>query len=124
MDDTWWTRDLPVLDVAVRLLEHHDLPEVTDIPRETGPCSRGCGGAYVDVPKTMGDVEGWFVKTVTPQARCAVGQWPTPESVVDRLAEAFGAAAERDPERRGKLRALANFLGEAGRDFAAEVVAK
>jgi hypothetical protein len=78
------------------------------------------------VQKTMGDVEGWFVKTVTPQARCAVGQWPTPESVVDRLAEAFGAAAEleRDPERRGKFRALANFLGEAGRDFAAEVVAK
>jgi hypothetical protein len=63
---------------------------------------------------------------VTPQARRAVGQWPTPENLVDRLVEASSAAVEleRDPERRGKLRALASFLGETGGDFAAEVVAK
>jgi hypothetical protein len=29
-----------------------------------------------------------------------------------------------DPERRSKLRAIASFLGETGKDFAAEVVAK
>ncbi len=39
---------------------------------------------------------------------------------------AFGAAAEqeRDLDRRGKLRAIASFLDETGKDFAAEVVAK
>jgi hypothetical protein len=83
-------------------------------------------GTYVDLQKTMGDPSRWFVKAVTPKARQAVGQWPTPENVVARLAEAFAAAAgqERDPERRGKLRAIAGFLGETGKDFAAEVVAK
>ena len=133
MDDTWWSRDLPVLDAAVRLLEDHDMPEVTDIARETGfgaeDVARALAdmdGSYIDLQKTMGDVGGWFVKAVTPAARRAVGQWPTPENVVARLAEAFGAAAEqeRDPERRGKLRATAGFLGETGKDFAAEVVAK
>ncbi len=66
------------------------------------------------------------ITEVTPAARRAVGQWPTPENVVARLAEAFSAAAEHEPdrERRGKLRALGSFLGETGKDFAAEVVAK
>ena len=47
---------------------------------------------------------------VTP--RQAVGQWTTPENVVARPAEAFSAAAEQepDPERRGKLRAVASAL--------------
>ena len=70
-------------------------------------------------------MDRWYVRAVTPEARRAVGQWPTPENVA-RLAEAFSTAAEqeRDPERRGKLRALASFLGKTGKGFGAEVVAK
>jgi hypothetical protein len=133
MDDTWWRRDLPVLDAAVRLLQDHDLPEAADIARETGfgieDVARSLAdldGTYVDLQKTMGDAGRWFVRAVTPGARQAVGQWPTPENVVARLADAFGAAAEQEqnPERRGRLRAIAAFLGETGKDFAAEVVAK
>jgi hypothetical protein len=133
MDDTWWTRDLPVLDVAVRLLEVHDMPEVIDIATGTGfdaqdvsRALKDMDGSYVDLQTTMGDVDGWYVRSVTPAARRAVGQWPTPENVVARLAEAFSAAAdqERDPERRGKLRTIASFLADTGREFAAEVVAK
>src|SRR5690348_10752693 len=30
MDDTWWSRDLPVLDVTVRLLQDHDIAKVID----------------------------------------------------------------------------------------------
>ena len=36
MDDSRWTRDLPVLDVTVQLLEDHDMPEVIDIAGRTG----------------------------------------------------------------------------------------
>jgi hypothetical protein len=52
-----------------------------------------------------------------------VGQWPTPESLIDRLAEAFGAAAELDPDpkRRSRLKEVASVLGGTGRDLAVEV---
>jgi hypothetical protein len=80
MDDTWWSRDLPVLDVVVRLRENHDFPDVVDIARETGfdaeDVARALAdmdGRYVDLQKTMGDVDRWFVKAVTPEARRAVG---------------------------------------------------
>jgi hypothetical protein len=33
----------------------------------------------------MGDVGRWYVRSVTPAGRRAVGQWPTPENVVTRL---------------------------------------
>jgi hypothetical protein len=134
MEDTWWTRDLPVLDVVVRLREDYShFPEVIDIARETGFSTEdvaralvSMNGPFVSLELTGGGAERWFVKAVTPAARQAVGQWPTPENVVARLAEAFSEAAgqEQDPERRGKLRAVASFLRETGKDFAAEVVAK
>jgi hypothetical protein len=36
VDDTWWSRDLPVLDAAVRLAEDEDFVYVGDLARETG----------------------------------------------------------------------------------------
>lgn len=35
-----------------------------------------------------------------------------------------GAERDQTPERRGKLRAIASFLADTGREFAAEVAAK
>ena len=63
---------------------------------------------------------------VTPAARRVVGQWPTAESLAERLAVAFSEAAdaEQDPERKSRLRQLASFLGETGKDLAAEIMAK
>ena len=74
----------------------------------------------------MGEPGSWSVLAVTPAARRAVGQWPTAESLTAALAEAFGTAAEheQDPERKGRLRQVADFLAHTGRDMAAEVVAK
>ena len=63
--------------------------------------------------------------------RGALGRWqeeldPTPEVLVDRLAEAFGDAAEQetDPKRRRRLREIASAFGETGRDLAVEVAAR
>ena len=117
----------------MHLLQQQDFVYVKDLARETGFEAEDIGGALRDMQgvfvgqiMSMGDMEQWCITEVTPDARRAVGQWPTPESVVARLAEAFSAAAEHepDPERRGKLRALGSFLGDTGKDFAAEVVAK
>ena len=133
LEDTWWSRDLPVLDAAVKLFQSKDFVEVGDLARSTGfepedvaRALRDMRGVYVGEIQGMGDMERWCITEVTPEARRAVGQWPTPENVVGRLAEAFSKAAEHepDPERRGKLRTVGSFLGDTGKDFAAEVVAK
>ena len=47
-------------------------------------------------------------------------------SASSMLAEAFSEAAdeEKDPERKSRLRQIASFLGETGKDVVAEVIAK
>jgi len=61
---------------------------------------------------------------VTDEARQAVGQWPSPQVWVERLIQALLEAAERepDPERKGRLRALAEGLGGFARDVAVGVL--
>jgi hypothetical protein len=82
-------------------------------------------GEYLTVVRP-GTVSCWHVTKVTPEARRAVGQWPTPDGLVVQLAEAFGKGAdsEPDPERRSRLRQVAAFLTSTGRDVATEVVSK
>lgn len=133
MESTWWNRDLPVLDAAVRLFQEQDFVEVRDLARETGQKPKDVAQAlldmryeYVSEVQSMGDKEDWSIGSVTAEARRAVGQWPTPENVVASLAMAFSTAAEEesDPERRGKLRSIASFLADTGKDLAADIVAK
>lgn len=137
MEDTWVSRDLPVLDAVVGLLEGGAFRvSVADIAGETGfdpkAVDRALGaldGAYVtDYTQfaTGGIPDNWYVTGVTAEARRVVGQWPTAESLAARLAEAFSEAAdqEKDPERKNRLCQLASFLGETGKDIAAEIIAK
>jgi hypothetical protein len=85
VEDTWVSRDLPVLDATVTLLEEGmDLPEVADIAGRAGldvedaaRALRAMNGVFVDLRITMGDPGRWFVSGVRPEARRAVGQWPT-----------------------------------------------
>jgi hypothetical protein len=137
MEDTWTNRDFPVLEAIVRLLDQGSWAvEVRAIAADTGldPADvdraiTALVGPYVveyDQFGTGGDPNPWAVSQVTENARRVVGQWPTPETVVDRLAQAFGDAAEDepDPERKGKLRQVAAFISSTGRDVATEVVSK
>jgi hypothetical protein len=59
-------------------------------------------------------------------ARRAVGQWPTAESLIEKLAAGIAQAAEHesDPERKGKLMAVARGLGSFARDVAVSVAAQ
>jgi hypothetical protein len=133
VEDTWVSRDLPVLDATVELLQEKDLPEVGDIAKragidvaKVGQGLRDMDGLYVDLNMSGLSPERWCVMGVYPEARRAVGQWPTPEGLTDRLAEAFSKAADReaDPKRKGRLREIAGFLGDTGKELAAEVIAK
>jgi hypothetical protein len=125
--DTWAARDLPVLDATIELLEQSFMVTVTDIAARTNLTPSVVAAAlealdpvYVDFRKTTtgGDPRYWYVFKVTPEARRAVGQWPTAESLASRLAEelAAGARDEPDAQRQGLLVYAARLVGETLRD--------
>lgn len=125
--DTWAARDLPVLDATVALLEQSYMVTVTDIASRTGLDAATVAKAletldpvYVDFRKTTtgGDPQFWYVFKVTPEARRAVGQWPTAQALAGRLAEELAAAArdEPDPQRQGLLTYAARLVGDTLRD--------
>lgn len=129
MDDTWATRELPVLDATVSLLNESYMVTVSDIAARTGLDADAVARSlealdpdYLDFRKTTtgGDPTFWYVLKVTPQARRAVGQWPTPDSFVTRLAAELSAAAgqEDDAERKGLLSYAARLIGDTLRDVA------
>jgi hypothetical protein len=123
-------RDLPVLDAATAMLE--DNPMVIDaaIAEYTGFDLADVKRALEALDRTyvhLGrDMSGFFVDAVTADARRAVGQWPTGESLVRQLAEGLAAAAEKetDPERKTRLRQAAGLLGGAVRDIAVEIAGR
>ncbi len=137
MEDTWLSRDLPVLDTVVGLLDEGNFAvTVADVAGQTGFDTKTVDRALnalesqyvVKYQKMMtgGIPDSWYVTEVTASARRVVGQWPTAESLAERLAAAFSEAAdeEQDPERKSRLRQLASFLGDTGKDLAAEIIAK
>jgi len=125
--DTWAARDLPVLDATIGLLEHSYMVTVVDIAAKTGLAPSVVAQAldalnpvYVDFRKTTtgGDPSFWYVFKVTPEARRAVGQWPTAEALVSRLAEELSIAARRDgdADSQGLLAYAARLIGDTLRD--------
>lgn len=135
MESTWESRDLPVLDAAVRYLDEHagrmfpqgyDLAEITSLTNEdVTRALLALEDQYVRLRKTMGDPKNWTVTAVYPGAREAVGQWPTPENLADRLVEAMSSAADQEPdeEKRSRLKTAASWFGNAGRDVMVDVTA-
>ena len=111
-----------------------DIAQATGLdPLDVGRAFRALEGRYIDDIRPMPGLvsaNDWAVSSVTAEARYAVGQWPTPESLIDRLAEAFKAAAEDEPDalKRGRLREIAGVSTGGFREFAigvaAEVVAR
>lgn len=132
MEYTWGPREMPVLDAVVTLLEQSYMVTVSDVADRTGlelaEVARSLDTldpTYVDFRKTEtgGDPTFWYVLKVTPEARQVVGQWPTAEGLIDRLAKAFRDAAdtEDDPERHYQLRQAAGLLESGIRDVAIQL---
>jgi hypothetical protein len=128
MESTWETRDLSVLDAAVRYLDEHPAqpgPTVADIAQQTGlkaeevfRAVRALDGPYLDLRIRFGSPSPVRVLRVTDEARRAVGQWPSPDVWADRIVQALQEAADREPdqEKRSRLRATAEGLAGFGRD--------
>lgn len=136
MDETWTTRELPVLTAAVFLTEKltpKEIPDGGDIASETGMSERDVILAlsalkdhYIKVERQGMGLEAarLVVTEIYPAARFAVGQWPTGEVMLNKLIAGLEAAAdaEADPERKSKLRNTASWLGSGLRDTAANVI--
>ena len=125
---------MQVLSAVVSLLEQSYMVTVSDIAGRTGlemsavaQSLDALNSTYVDFRKTEtgGDPTFWYVLKVTPEARRAVGQWPTAEGLIDRLAQAFADAAERedDAEKHYQLRQAAGLLKDGVRDVAVKAAA-
>lgn len=134
MEDTWGARDVQVLSAVVALLGPSYMVTVSDIAGRTGlelaevaQSLDAMDPTYVDFRKTEtgGDSTFWYVLKVTPEARRAVGQWPTAEGLIDRLAQAFTDAAdhEDDAEKHYQLRQAAGLLTDTVRDVAVQAAA-
>ncbi len=135
MDSTWETRDRPVLDAIVRYYDEDDSAEIPDVetfakitgmdPGQVGRAVRALSPRFIKTGPTMGGLTEVPIMGVTDEARQVVGQWPSPESVADRIVAALLEAADRDPDerKRTKLRAAAETLGSFGRDLLINVAA-
>jgi hypothetical protein len=135
MESTWTTRDQPVLDAIVRYFDEHDGPEIPDVetfakltrmgPGQVARAVRALSPRFIKTQATYGGPMNVAIVGITDEAREKVGQWPTPESVADRIVAALLEAAEQEPDerKRTKLRAAAETLGSFGRDLLINVAA-
>jgi hypothetical protein len=106
MESTWASRELPVLNAVVTLLDRPDafMVRVIDIAEHTGlkpttvaKALDALEGPYVgEFTKglTGGVADTWYVAQVTASARQAVGQWPTAENVLAQLVDGLNDAAD------------------------------
>lgn len=134
MNETWTTRDLPVLTAIVEVFEltgrvMHPNEIVAHSGITDDEVERALNALEVEDPPFITKLDRYssgrirLVGRPTGHARRAVGAWPSAESIADRLVSALDEAAERepDPERKGWLRTSAAYLGSGGRDLAVEI---
>src|SRR5436309_804596 len=98
VDDTWNTRDLPVLTAVVDEFDHMDDDEVlvgadiadaTGLPvQDVGRSLRALDGEYLVLRKEeLFGPGSWEIEKVTGNARRAVGKWPPSDNLITRLVE-------------------------------------
>jgi hypothetical protein len=128
VESTWETPDLQVLRAIVeRTDETGQSVEPWWISMDTGidhlAVKRAVRRLASESPPffaydTNAFDEIWLVGNPTGHARRAVGQWPSPESLTDRLIASLreAAEAEPDPEKNSRLRQLAEGLAGIGRE--------
>jgi hypothetical protein len=130
--DTWFTRDLPVLEAAAELIDEQMLPvQPQEISRQLGmdleDVSRALvalDGPYIEMRWLQRRAGIGRVMSVTPAARREIGQWPTPEAAADRMVQAIESRIETtdSEEERGRLVRARDALLGVGRDLFVDVM--
>lgn len=122
LPDTWSNRDLPVLRQIVRMVDHDPIVggPLGDIATETGldvdDVYRAAKALEYDglirLTEYASPPQFHRADRVTGDARRLAGQWPTPETGLDRIIAALDAIAANtdDEDTRTKARKFADFL--------------
>jgi DNA-binding transcriptional ArsR family regulator len=135
LDDTWHSRDFPVLREIAKQVEEYipgmawpdieSVAEALDMDMTTvdkaAAALRRAG--LIDGVMSSNRMGPITYTSVSPEARRLVGFWPSPETAADRLIAAIEAAIERtdDPVQKSRLRKIRDgFLG-AGRDLTVSI---
>jgi hypothetical protein len=137
MEETWTSRDLPVLDAIAQLLDESPggifgsrVVERTGMdPADVERAVFALSPDYVILGRQLteeGGIGTQYLDGVTAEARRVVGQWPTGESLVDQLAAGIEQAAEKvdDPEQKRRLLAVARELGGAAKAISINVASE
>ena len=136
LSDTWFARDLPVLEALVELLDAELFPLISlrSVAEKTGMdvltvgiAARALDDAgLIDLSVTMtgGDPGPWHVSGVSAEARQLTGTWPTPEILAQRMLQALEREAdgEGDPAKKQWLSRLLGGAGEVSRATAVEIL--
>lgn len=127
VQDTWGSRDLPVLEAIVLASDERgyvDVRNLTVAGLDADNVKRAVVALAGEDPPFFTGTEGSaggryeLIMGVTGHARRAVNAWPSPETLADRLIAELNRAADaaEDDETRGRLRRTASWFGSAGRD--------
>jgi hypothetical protein len=130
-EDTWTTRDLPVLRAVVEIYDRtgHYLTRASGIEEAVGFDSEAVQRALRALNtqpsffEKVTEVSGGQIIMVGPptgNAPRVAGAWPSPESLLQRLIAELQDAADdetREPSERTKFKQAAGWLGS----FAAQV---
>jgi hypothetical protein len=134
-DDTWFGRDLRVLDAVVQLFDSQAFahPPASDIAdraeldlEQVLIALRALQQAgLVAVTFTMGGGRNSHVDAIDGRARQLVGAWPSAESIADRLVTELEHRADTatSKEERGRWRRLLDSVTCIGRDVMIDVAA-
>ena len=135
LDDSWFTRDLPVLRAIARLVdgpEHGGAPYLGQVVPASGlpkaevvAAARALVSAgYVEV---LTNYSGEIVRFtgISAEARRLAGLWPTPQGEWERLVEQLAVRAQNAPTdvERQRWQAMADAAAALGEDAGALLMA-
>lgn len=99
VEDTWFARELPVLETIIETLKErgpYGRVSIGDVaeslswdPMQVYAAVHALGEEFVRVRTFLigGDPRSYVIKEVTQAARRVVGQWPPESTIIDRLLE-------------------------------------
>ncbi|MFV2198445.1 hypothetical protein [Nocardiopsis sp. LOL_012] len=133
MEDTWFSRDLPVLKAVVKLADVTPFVDAAQVDEETGmdpdQVDRALralkdGGFFTRADGTFDRMID-TIYGVTGVARRTVGMWPTSQTMAESIVAEIEEQAETEPDetKRGWFKKTAGAVGGAGRDLSINLLA-
>lgn len=125
LQDTWFSRDLPILRSIINGLDTVGDPVraeriVVDTGLPQDAVDRGASALVSArlIEATMAGKELLWATAVSGESRRLAGSWPSPDSIADRLLATLEDLAEHggDEVTRSKARKALAGLGSLGRD--------